>query len=80
MAEVIGNVRKMLTALDQPVSYHWLAGDQQVGLNDALGKTIQIRFLGSINCVHCNRVTKKVSIRAIAILVCSGWPSAIAVL
>ncbi len=59
MAEVIGNVRKMLTALDQPVSYHWLAGDQQVGLNDALGKTIQIRFLGSINCVHCNRVTKK---------------------
>lgn len=59
MTEVTGNVRKMLTTLEQPVSYHWLAGDQRVGLNDALGKTLQIRFLGNINCVHCDRVTKK---------------------
>jgi hypothetical protein len=59
MTTVSGNVRKMATTLDGTVAYEWCAGDQRLPLNDALGCAITIEFLGIINCVHCQRVTKK---------------------
>ncbi len=59
MTTVSGNVRKMATTLDDTVAYEWCAGDQRVPLNGALGRAITIEFLGVINCVHCQRVTKK---------------------
>src|SRR5210317_1481254 len=59
MTGLVGNVRKMKTALDLPVTYQWIAGDHTFSMNSALGKKISLSFLGSINCVHCNRLTKK---------------------
>jgi len=45
--------------LDQPVSYVWQAGSEEASVNSWLGKRLSIAFEGLINCVHCDRVTKK---------------------
>ncbi len=54
-----GNLRKMRTELADPVQYRLPVGDDEVGLNALLGKTLRIEFLGEINCVHCGRKTSK---------------------
>lgn len=59
-----GNLRKLDTRLETPVSYRLPTHSEATGLqltplNDLLGKGVQLRFTGQINCVHCNRVTKK---------------------
>ena len=60
MATVVsGTARKMQTALESPVQYQWVAGDERVAVNPWLGKRINIDFNGTINCVHCSRLTKK---------------------
>jgi len=60
MATVVsGTARKMQTALESPVQYQWIAGDERVAVNPWLGKRINIDFNGTINCVHCSRLTKK---------------------
>lgn len=59
MTGIAGNVRKMRTQLEAPVSYHWVGGDGTLPMNDALGARVTLNFLGNINCVHCNRLTKK---------------------
>lgn len=59
MTTVAGSVRKMRVQLDQPVSYVWQAGSEEASVNSWLGKRLSIQFEGLINCVHCDRVTKK---------------------
>ncbi len=59
MTTVAGSVRKMRVQLDQPVTYLWQAGSEEVSVNSWLGKRLSIEFEGLINCVHCDRVTKK---------------------
>ena len=59
MTEVSGAVRKMRVSLNDPVSYTFIAGDQEVSVNDWLGRKVSINSTGLINCVHCDRVTKK---------------------
>lgn len=59
MTTVAGSVRKMRVQLEQPVSYVWQAGSQEAAVNSWLGKRLSIEFEGLINCVHCDRVTKK---------------------
>lgn len=61
MAELIaaGAVRKMKTALSNPVSYTMLLGDHEIPLNDYLGKQLQLEYQGAINCIHCDRKTNK---------------------
>ena len=54
-----GSIRKLLGALNEPVSYSLPLGDQQVPLNSLLERTLRLEALGVINCVHCNRRTKK---------------------
>jgi len=54
-----GAVRKMKTRLDDPVSYTMLLGENEVPVNDYLGKQLQLRFEGVINCIHCDRKTNK---------------------
>jgi hypothetical protein len=49
----------MRVALNDPVSYTFIAGDQEVSVNAWLGRKVSIHFTGAINCVHCDRVTKK---------------------
>ena len=54
-----GSIRKMLGTLDEPVQYALPLGDEQLPLNDLLGRTIRLEALGEIRCQHCNRLTKK---------------------
>lgn len=61
MAELLatGAVRKMKTTLADPVSYTLLLSEQEIPLNTYLGKQLQLKFQGVINCVHCGRKTNK---------------------
>ena len=59
MTTVAGSVRKMRVQLGQPVSYVWQAGSEDAAVNSWLGKRLSIEFEGQINCVHCDRLTKK---------------------
>lgn len=54
-----GNLRKMRAELDDAVpQYAMPLGEDFVPLNALLGQQIALNFLGSINCIHCNRLTK----------------------
>ncbi|GAB5414183.1 MAG: DUF2797 domain-containing protein [Congregibacter sp.] len=55
-----GKLRKMTAELDAGVpQYRLPLGDGDAPLNPLLGRQISLNFLGSINCVYCDRLTKK---------------------
>jgi hypothetical protein len=54
-----GHLKKMQASLGETVQYSLPIGDELVGLNQYLGKTIKLSFKGEINCSHCGRKTKK---------------------
>jgi Protein of unknown function (DUF2797) len=54
-----GNIRKMRTELDKTVIYQLPVGDDLVNMNALIGKAITLQFNHAINCVACNRKTKK---------------------
>ncbi|WP_232522355.1 DUF2797 domain-containing protein [Marinimicrobium alkaliphilum] len=55
-----GALAKMKTALDADTpSYAIPLGEQQVAMNELLGKQLRLRWLGDINCTHCGRATRK---------------------
>jgi hypothetical protein len=54
-----GDVRKMRTELAEPVRYTLLLGEQEVPINDYLGRMLQLDYVGSIHCTHCGRKTSK---------------------
>lgn len=41
------------------VNYELPVGDNSISLNDLLGRTICLEFLGRINCISCSSLTKK---------------------
>lgn len=61
MSELLaaGQVSKMKTLLADPVQYTMLLGEQEVALNQYLGRTLALEFGGVINCLHCGRKTAK---------------------
>ncbi len=54
-----GAVRKMKTALADPVQYLMVLGDAEIPLNAYLGRQLQLDYGGQINCIHCDRKTSK---------------------
>ncbi|MEM7035343.1 MAG: DUF2797 domain-containing protein [Bacteroidota bacterium] len=54
-----GNLRKMNAEYAVPVKYALRLGEQVVDMNALIGQTLKIRFDGRINCINCDRVTKK---------------------
>lgn len=44
---------------DEPIKYTIHLGDDELLMNDLLGKKINVRYEGRINCVACGRLTKK---------------------
>ncbi len=55
-----GNVAKMRTQLVDGVAHYSLPlGDAQLDMSAMIGSVVKIEFAGAINCVHCNRKTKK---------------------
>lgn len=57
--QVSGNLQKMQARLQTPVSYQLPVGEQQVSLNELIGKAITLEFSGQIHCVACGRQTSK---------------------
>lgn len=49
----------MTTAFAEPIQYSLNLGDENLRINDFLGKKISLQFEGRINCVACGRLTKK---------------------
>lgn len=54
-----GTLSKMRAELNQVVSYRLPVGDEELPMNQFLGKTLKLEFLGNIICQHCSKVTKK---------------------
>ncbi len=54
-----GNIRKMHTVNDRPVTYFLPVGDEEVHLNPLIGKKIKIEYLNNINCISCGAETDK---------------------
>ena len=59
-----GNLRKMTTELYvsetcRPVEYGLPVGDENIPLNQFIGKHITLDFEGEINCIACGRKTNK---------------------
>ena len=54
-----GSIRKMLGTLGEPVQYALPLGEQQIPLNDLLGRTLRLQALGVIHCTHCGKRTNK---------------------
>ena len=60
MTAILRKMQASISAnIDTPVSYKFSIGEQQIPLNETLGKTLQLKFTGDIFCIHCNRKTKK---------------------
>ncbi len=55
-----GNISKMRTELVEGTAHYQLPlGDQLLDMNTRIGQRLKIDFDGVINCVHCDRKTKK---------------------
>lgn len=63
MTSFSGNLRKMQVQLPEAegadVQYDMVIGDHRLPLNERIGQTLSLDYEGEINCVHCNRKTKK---------------------
>ncbi|MDG2175512.1 MAG: DUF2797 domain-containing protein [Gammaproteobacteria bacterium] len=60
MTELLqGQLHKMRTRLDNPVSYSMVLGEETISLNPLIGNRIKLSYLGKISCVHCGRDTNK---------------------
>jgi hypothetical protein len=55
----VGNTRKMKTRLDETVQYRMVFGEDEVPLNQYLGRSLKLCFNGVINCIYCDRKTSK---------------------
>jgi len=56
---VEGHIKKMQAVLSSPVQYALPIGSELIELNQYLGKTIKLSYLGGIYCSNCGKVTKK---------------------
>jgi hypothetical protein len=58
-----GFLRKMTTRLADPVDYFLRLsnanGDEEIHLNDYMGQTISLNFLGQVECLNCGTATRK---------------------
>ena len=61
MSDVLasGQLRKMHTSLQAPVVYQLPLGDALIPMNALIGATLELEYLGEINCIHCGRKIKK---------------------
>ena len=54
-----GNIAKMHSRVGEPVEYALPIGDMQLPMNALIGNQVTLHYQQQINCVYCNRVTKK---------------------
>lgn len=53
-----GNLVKMGVVLDEPVQYTLRIGQENILMNDLVGKYLTIHYNNKINCIKCGRQTK----------------------
>lgn len=53
-----GNILKMRTEFASPVKYFLPMGNDEVFMNELLGKEIKLNFTGQINCISCGKMIK----------------------
>ena len=58
-ATMSGNLRKMQVRLEDVAHYTLMLDGNPIDMNAMIGKTIKLSFDGTINCIACNRKTKK---------------------
>lgn len=58
-SSIQGGLSKMRATLSDVVEYRLPLGEQEVELNQYLGKKITLEYSGSISCKHCGKPTKK---------------------
>ncbi|MGQ8337445.1 DUF2797 domain-containing protein [Sunxiuqinia sp. A32] len=56
--EYQGNILKMRTELATPIRYFLPIGEHEIPMNDLIGKNIQLKHNGVINCISCGKKTK----------------------
>ncbi|MDN4592473.1 DUF2797 domain-containing protein [Polycladomyces subterraneus] len=54
-----GHIRPLGHEYKTPISYLMRLDNEEIPLNDYLGKTIEINYLGEISCIYCGRKIKK---------------------
>jgi len=54
-----GSLLKMISVNNNPVDYYLELGKEKIYLNELIGNQIQLRYLGTINCIKCGRKTTK---------------------
>ena len=54
-----GHIRPLGHEYTSPISYLIRLDKKEIPLNDFLGKTIEINYLGEISCIFCGRKSKK---------------------
>lgn len=52
-------LHKMITELSSPVNYYLKKDHNKILVNEWLNKTVEISYLHKINCLYCNKITKK---------------------
>lgn len=57
--QITGNLIKMKTEWLTPVQYFLRLGEENVPLNEFLGKRVSLQFENQINCITCGRKTAK---------------------
>ena len=55
---VSGDLQKMFVKHSQPVNYYLRVAEEELLLNDYIGKHLKIETSGEIRCLHCQRLTK----------------------
>ena len=53
-----GNIIKMRSEFAEPVKYFLQVGENELPMNELIGKHIQLAFTGQINCIICGKRTK----------------------
>jgi hypothetical protein len=56
---IIGNILKLRTVLNDPVTYYLDFAGKEFCLNDLIGKQLELQFLHQINCIRCGKKTSK---------------------
>lgn len=61
MSKILGSgaIAKMRTELASKVQYRLPIGDDEVAMNELIGKRLHLSFLQAITCCHCGRKTNK---------------------
>ncbi len=53
------NILKMRVEYNSPVRYYLNSGDEEIFVNELIGKNLRIEWKGVINCIKCGNKTKK---------------------